>query len=436
VRPVPEVAFTLDNGVGCVPVSVNFSNETLGEDQFYTWDFGDGNTAVERDPSHTYEQAGSYTVRLTVIDALGCDDEQTFSPIIVTPSPTADFSFVADRECELPVELQFTNRSIDAVGYQWKFEEGTFDTRVNPVFSYRRPGEKTIQLIATNTFQCQDTIEKNFLALQDPIADFDWDPGQGCRPLTVAFREASSDATDFFWDFGDGSQGTGPQVEHTYSDPGEYSVTLVADNRGLCRDSLILPDLISVFPGPAADFSFQLLDDAPSNTFQFQNLSNGATSYRWDFGDGATSEEVNPVHQFLSNGEQIITLEAISDVECRDTVSQALTPNFIGTLYIPNVFTPEGSGAEDVRLFRPKGYGLSSYKIEVFNRNGERLWVSTALVDGQPAEAWDGRVDDQLVDQGVYSWRASATFEDGSAWAGMENSRGKLKRQGSLTVIR
>lgn len=291
-------------------------------------------------------------------------------------------------------------------------------------------------MIATNTFQCQDTIEKNFLALQDPIADFAWDPGAGCRPLTVQFQEKSSDATNFIWDFGDGNRGVGPLVRHTYGEPGEYSVTLVADNQGFCQDTLFLPDLISVFPGPVADFSFELLEDAPRNTFQFQNLSNGALSYRWDFGDGNNSEEVNPVHQFLSNGEKIIVLEAISDDECRDTVSKVLTPNFIGTLYIPNVFTPEGTGDEDVRLFRPKGFGLASYKVEVFNRNGERLWVSTALIDGQPAEAWDGRVDGQLVDQGVYSWRATATFEDGTAWAGMENSQGKLRRQGSLTLVR
>jgi len=91
VRPVPTVAFTLDNGVGCEPVSIDFTNETPGDDLFFTWDFGDGNSSAERDPTHVFEQAGSYTVRLIAIDALGCDDEQTFSPTHSHPKPDGRF---------------------------------------------------------------------------------------------------------------------------------------------------------------------------------------------------------------------------------------------------------------------------------------------------------------------------------------------------------
>lgn len=438
VRVAPEVAFTVDNFNGCTPVTAQFSNETQGN-FFFRWDFGDGNSSVEKNPEHTYQIPGSYTVRLTAFDDFGCDDESTFSPVSVIPIPTADFSFDPDRQCELPVTLQFNNLSEGGEGYQWTFEEGAFDSDINPSYTYRTPGNKSIQLIATNSFQCRDTIEKPFLATPQPMADFSWDPGAGCQPLTVTFKQESSDATNYTWDFGDGRQAVGTEVVNTYFSPGTYTVTLIADYEGQCQDTLSLPDLIEVFASPIANFSFKQLDapnGQPSGTFAFTNLSNGASSYMWDFGDGATSTETNPTHTYGQNGDQEVTLVAISQNDCRDTLQLLVSPDLIATLFIPNVFTPEGTGSDEVRLFKPKGIGLQSFRIEVFNRYGQRVWKSEKLLEGVPAEPWDGRLNGELVEQGNYSWKANATFQDGSAWKGMDDGKGGFKRQGSITIVR
>jgi gliding motility-associated-like protein len=138
----------------------------------------------------------------------------------------------------------------------------------------------------------------------------------------------------------------------------------------------------------------------------FVNTSQGATTYYWDFGDPAalngsnTSTAVNPSHAYSYVGEYKVNLVAISSNGCRDIASQLveITPDF--ALYIPNTFTPDGNGLND--MFQPMGVGIDeeNYRMDIFDRWGENIFTSNSFRKG-----WDGTVKggSKIAPQGVYT---------------------------------
>jgi hypothetical protein len=195
---------------------------------------------------------------------------------------------------------------------------------------------------------------------------------------------------------------------------------------------LVFESAVEVLQDPLAQFD--IVENA-NGSFQFVNFSSHATAYYWDFSDGTTSEKVNPSHRFLTNGVKQIYLEASSDNGCVDDTLITIEPTFLKALYIPNGFSPE-QGIGDVRLFKPKGVGLKEYRIQVFSTYGQLLWESTALEEGQPAQAWDGKIGGVLLPQDVYVWKAFAIFEDGSTWRGVDDGNGGFKTMGSVILLR
>ena len=103
-------------------------------------------------------------------------------------------------------------------------------------------------------------------------------------------------------------------------------------------------------------------------------------------------------------------------------------------LFIPSALAPNHPNS-DVRLFTPKGNGLKSYHIAIYDSWGNIIWESTQLINGQPAESWNGSVDRKELPLGTYFWQAVAVFEDGSIWQG-QTVNGTTSRQGSLTLLR
>jgi len=130
-----------------------------------------------------------------------------------------------------------------------------------------------------------------------------------------------------------------------------------------------------------------------------------------------------------------VRLEVTAPNGCTDDTLRLVTPDFFKGLYIPNAFSPE-QGIGDVRLFRPRGAGLKEYRIEVYSPWGQLLWWSDKLENGQPAEAWDGRLEGKLLPQDVYVWKAFGIFEDGTVWRGMPDGKGGFKTMGTVVLLR
>lgn len=307
---------------GVNQLSVSFTDLTTGATVGSTpwvWDFGDGTTSSDQNPTHVYMSPGSFTVSLDVFDlAVFMTDTETKAGFItVTPAPlSADFS-ASPLSGTNVLPVTFTDNSVGAVtGWSWDFGDGTSSTESNPVHSYTAPGTYTVSLTVF-VGQQSDVLVKTSLITVTPAvfqADFSASPTQGENPLTVSFTDLSTGAppTAWFWVFSDGMISTDPNPTHTYTSPGIYGVSLMT-SVGQQTDTKAQIDLINVLPAVfTVDFSATPTSGTNPLTVAFTDGTAGAsaTAWNWTFGDGNTSTEQNPSHTYLSPGTYDVSLTA------------------------------------------------------------------------------------------------------------------------------
>ncbi len=395
----------------------------------YSWSNGQSGASISVFP----QQAGSLDVTLT--DGEGCSASFINIPVTVFPTPVADFAISQNSSCSYPVIVSTINNSTGATIYNWNAGNGTNYNTVEPVLTFSNEGAFNITLIATNSVGCSDTASEIFTVFDSPTAAFSVSSNQGCPALSVDFIDISSDALQYFWNFGDSITSTLSNPVHTYYEAGEYDVTLVVTGAGGCSDSITVNNAVTVFPQPVAGFIWDYEDPYdPDGRIFFNNSSSGATSYDWTFGDGNTSTQTNPINTYQNPGNYLITLIAENGYGCTDTALEFIEPEMENGLYVPNAMINGEDG--EVGLFLPKGRGLAKYECSVYDKWGNLLWLSNALENGRPIEGWDGRYQGQVVPQGAYVWYITATFEDGHVWQGSAIGEAEKRNIGTVTVLR
>jgi PKD repeat protein len=424
------------NSIGnvvCAGDSVTISATATGGNGVYTytWNNGLGNGA-----SHIVLPSVPTTYVVTVTDGLGCAGTQDSVTVTISAPPVAAFTVPTSNtySCTYPVTVDFTNTSTNAVSYAWDFGNGTNATTTNGQAAFDTTGTYTVILTATSASGCVDTAVYVYNVYPAPTASFSLSGNAGCAPYTVSFTNNSVNGVTYYWNFGDGDTSMLSNPSHTYEIPGTYNVTLVVSGGGICNDTLELTSAVTVYQTPVADFTsdyFNITD--PDGQIQFTNLSTGATTYDWDFGDGNTSTLENPINNYLENGDFDVMLIATSGAGCSDTIIQTVEVELMKGLYMPNAMIVGGDG--DFGFFLPKGAGIATYQCMIFDKWGNLLWETSKLVDGKPVEGWDGRYNGVVVPQGAYIWKADATFMDGTQWEGMEYDNGRFSNTGNVTVL-
>ncbi|MBK8566889.1 MAG: PKD domain-containing protein [Saprospiraceae bacterium] len=390
---------------GCAPHSVHFDNGSRYADNFI-WDFGDGNTSTDSLPSHQFATDGSFLVQLIAANLNGCPPDTALTTVTVFPVPIAKFQVDAPLLCGLPYDVNITNQTTGAFDYAWDFDNGQVSDDFEPSLSYTVPADYTIQLVAANQFNCQDTFELTVSANLQPESAIGSLLYQGCEPDTIQFMDESTDATSWHWDFGDGNTSTEANPIHVFEEDGEYSVQLVTSYNDVCFDSLEVLGHVLVLPSPVADFTWTDLTDG---LVSFTNASIDAISYDWDFGDGTHSSEFSPTYEYNENGIWSVVLTATHANGCESKKQVAVAPGIFYGLYFPNAMSPE-SGIGDVKVFKPTGIGIKSYYVKVFSPWGQLVWFSDKLDGEQPGEVWDGRFKGEVVPQGAYAYLYEVTF--------------------------
>jgi gliding motility-associated-like protein len=398
VQVTPTAAITADPASGCIPLDVQFTSSG-GDADFHQWSFGDGNTSTGAMVSHTYETAGVDSVRLVAENLNGCTDT-AFALITAFPLPQSSFTLAADHSCTSPVDVQLTSTATGAVGHAWEFGNGSGSLLNNPVATYDAPGTYTITLAVTNQYGCADTATAPFTVYPTPMAQFTVVPQPACADYPVQFLDSSLNATAFWWNFGDGTYAVEQSPWHSYPE-GSYDVVLVVTGAGNCTDTLSVPDAVLVHPRPVAAFSYTPMQST-SYALQFHNESSGAVSWVWDFGDGETSTDFEPLHLFPAgpDDDYPLCLVAINSFNCPDTLCRPVTATSDPMIFAPNAFTPDEDGVNEE--FRPilNGFDDWRYRFYVFDRWGEVIHQSRSRYD-----AWDGTCKGKPVKSDVYVWK-------------------------------
>jgi gliding motility-associated-like protein len=257
-----------------------------------------------------------------------------------------------------------------------------------------------------------------------PTATFVSTINKGCAPFGVNFTAvpttSNNTGLNYVWDFGNSAGGgppqTGPQAFMQYPNAGTYNAGLTVISSFGCSSDFLVANYVEVYPVPFAEFT-----SSPQTAtilephVQFTNLSQGAATYLWEFGDYAsllnTSSLVHPEHTYSLSGFYTVYMVAVNSFGCKDTAIHKveIKPDF--SIYIPNAFTPDQNNRNDV--FQPKGVGINEekYKMEIFDRWGELIFTSNAFRTG-----WDGTVkgSGQIAQEGVYIYKIFATDLEGN----------------------
>lgn len=417
VLPSPIAIAGLDKDSGCEDLRIQFSNQSQNG-SYFLWDFGEGSTSLENDPAFLFQEPGSYTVQLVAFQSNGCPPDTAQVNVTVHPLPVAAIDHSIPEPCGVPQEVQFTNASMLADTWLWRFGDGNSTPLQDPKYFYQKPGEYMVSLEVATVQGCRDTAQRIIRILGQPVADFELPLRDGCSPFEVPVANLTTDALSYEWQVEGVGTFSGQNPMLRFDKPGVYSVRLIAKYTDACVDTFELADAITVYQGPLAGFDVAI--DPEENVLGdvvFTNTSLFSERYYWDLGDGTTDTATHVAHVYDINRSIRVVLYAYNDnngvVTCVDSVVQYIDPEWITTFFAPNAMTP-GYGEEGTRIFKPVGIGIEEYEISIYSPWGELVWYSTALENHRPSGFWDGTHRGQDVPQGAYAWIARMRFLNGA----------------------
>lgn len=328
VYDTPAAQFSAANV--CDGNQVNFFNASTindGNITAYQWFFGDGSNSTVTDPVHQYATAGNYNVSLVVTSDLGCTDTITQSTTIYSnPVVTASAGSVCEGiATSFTSNITVSNANISSV--YWSFGDGTGSNDVNPDHLYSANGTYQVSLVALSDQGCSDSTGMTVTVNPVPVAAFT--SADACLYSSVVLTDQSTitsgTITSWNWNHGDGSGAGTANSTHTYNTPGSYYVMLTVTSNNGCVDSTAAT--VNVYPVPQANFTKANVCQGTVSEFfnQSQVSGGGVINTSWNFGDGSTSTDQNPVHTYGAPGNYTVTLIASTAFGCSDTLSQQIT---------------------------------------------------------------------------------------------------------------
>lgn len=356
--------------------------------------------------------AGVYTVNVT--DNYGCQNSATFT---ITEPPNVPI--VASIAGASPICWGFSSTlTASATGgappytYTWISPAGT-----NPVITVNPTVTTTYSVIVADAcFTIHDTATFTLVVNQLPVISFNGDVLSDCAPLCVDFTSASNPASSScYWTFGDNPTSSATNPSHCFNSTGQYTVELHVTDVNGCIDSVTYVNYIYAYPNPIAGFTVTSENPATLNepTVMIDDISTGGDTCYWDFGDGNMLTVVgcgDVSNQYQDTGAYHVTEIVVNNFGCSDTVEYDVYIIPYTTIYVPNSFTPNGNGNNDV--FYAFGEFVDDFHMMIFDRWGNQIFESYDQLKG-----WDGKANGgkYLAQEDTYVWVITYTEQHSHA---------------------
>lgn len=401
----------------CQGAPTNFTNTTNANGNVMSnwyWDFNNDGIPdnLTQNPSYTFVNSGNYVVGLIGVTNLGCADsiQQTVSvyskPVAkfgYTKTCFGDFTYFGDASYVVGTNGQLNSWAWDLDNNIATIE----DTHQNAMTVFNTYGPHTVHLIVTTTFGCSDTAALNMYVNVYPTVDFVADKTQGCSKLPVKFTNNSSilvgSITSYSWNVGDNGTSTDTNTTHIYP-VGNYTVTLWATSDSGCTAKKVINNYIHSWPSPMANYEVSpQTTDILEPYVNFTNTTLDYSKFWWYFGDTPYCDSTthDPTHVYNGDyaNQYMTTLIVANSYGCTDTTQRLVVVNPSYVIYLPNAFTPNGDGLNDV--FQAKGYYISKFDMQIYDRWGEQIFTTNDIAKG-----WDGTIKGKVAENSVYVWKA------------------------------
>jgi gliding motility-associated-like protein len=388
------------------------------------------NTALDATyvPSTTDLVFGQLEFVLTTTGNLGCPAHTDTVEVAFQATPTADAGQdinVCDASSVIELGASFTG----ATGVIWTSNgSGVFlpnNTAANATYQPGPTDEQngTVRMVLSTTGNglCAAASDTLFLSFVNPLQAA-FTVQNACAGSQTVFTDAStttgSPIIGWNWSFGNGATGTGPQMATTFGTQGQYTATLTVFAQNGCSSTTT--QVIDVLSAPVAGFNISG-DPFTDSPIVVSDVSFGATNWQYDFGDGSGALTAEPTHEYTDAGQYIIVQTVTNANGCtdRDSLLISIEEKDILAPRLPNAFSPNGDGVNDV--FFVRGGPFETIDLMIYNGWGELIFQTT-----DPEFGWDGTHDGKPAINGVYVYSVIATSVDG-----IEHDR-----SGKVTLIR
>ncbi len=373
-----------------------------GLDTFYQWK-----------PTIDFGVSGDYHGQLFLESEDGCDE---IAPVLVRVNTalTAEFTYSYDTCVAGAVSFLDASSSeeVPIISWSWDFGNQDFSSFSNPVYRYTAPGSYPVILEIEDEYGCRDSLIE-MINWQPAPALLIVDPSSfaGCTPLEVSLTNLSTPVDTTYqtrWDFGDGTESTEISPQHTYTVPGTYTISLSVTSPLGCRIDTIYQNWIQVDTSVVANFEYlpEILDFT-TDEIELFNKSERAVGQSWLFNDVLYTSSENLTYRIIDTGKLVITLFAWDQYDCVDSISQILSFTNPSTYFLPNAFTPNGDGNNEIFVGVGVFDNIQSFQIRIFDRWGQEVFSST-----DPNIGWNGRYQNvgKQMPPGVYTYQGIVSF--------------------------
>lgn len=385
----------------------------------YSWTSSTGFTSNTQNltiPGIQPSQSGTYTLSVSLGPCVTTQKTQieVLTPIAFTLTPQSRTICLGDS-----VTL-IAGSTGGSQNYAYVWNPGAFLTSPTGSVQYGHPTGTTVYNLAGYDIACPNyTVFQSFTIQvnQPPKPDLQLDKAQGCQPLCLFYNsKTQNDAAITTYDFGATNVMQADSFVYCLTEPGTYNLKIMSEGKNGCKGTYEFPVPIVVYPKPGSDFSW-LPEVVTTNnnrvTFDPTSKYGPITNIMWEFtGTGIvgfdTTNLKNPLRVFESVGKFPIMLIQTTDHGCTDTVVKVIEVIDEMLLFIPNSFTPNGDGTNDVFNVKGLGFKADGFSMELFDRWGHSMFFTKDLTKG-----WDGTVKGQPAQDGVYVYKIKAVGVNG-----------------------
>jgi gliding motility-associated-like protein len=362
VRDFPSGDFTFDKNAGCAPLQVQFTNSistTSGQITDWLWVFGDGGTSDQANPSYTFTEGGQRSISLKVTNQFGCETTLTKASAIEVNGPSVDFTPSVLVACQVPQLVEFTNLSSGngVLTYSWNFGDGGTSTALNSSHTFTQPGVYPVRLTVTDPQGCVGEQVVNISMGGESGLDFTPSAIQVCRGESVSFTiQADEPIISLQWDFGNNTVSSNLAPSISYSQPGNYVVTLTAQLQDRDCQSIV-SKTITVVQDAVPSFTSSV---NCSGIATLTSTSTGAQRVQW-FINGLLVSVQNTHTRSFAPGDHTVILIAFNAKDCPAVLER--------TVHVPQlpvaVFTP----SLDQHCTEPSLSGCAPFPVQFKNES-------------------------------------------------------------------
>jgi gliding motility-associated-like protein len=416
---------------------VNFY-DTIAMAKTYIWDFGDGSkvdTTTVPEIKHSYSvlKDTTFRVKLISVDENRCiTRDSSFMQIKVGINEVLmNAAAVRVGDCTSGT-FTLQNLSVSKLGkpfaaksFVWIYDDKSKPdtTNLQSVNHTFTPGLHRVLLKLIDIGFCNqyDSIHLDIYVFSTIKAAFKLSKDTICVGEKISITNNSVGGISFSWDFNNGqTSNVYSPLDQTFTTTGVKTIKLVVtENSPGCNISDNTAKTLVVLSAPDAKFDFSPKSSIENTPFSFINQSTGATRYMWNFGDGVTSTLTQPIHQYSKSFTFDVSLAAYNSFGCSAIYTLPVSPIITELLEIPNAFTPNDDGKNDI--FLPKIFGIDDMNLKIYNRFGQLVFESY-----NPSFGWDGKFQGAPQPIDVYAYTLIVKFADGRTES----------RKGSVTLIR